>query len=388
MVKFGIVSESNDGYLRSTVIYKYYYCPTEDKRIHTHVKHELLDYPLPVGQETDVAFVTLLSSDVRSNTIEELNFGGIPPYLHFYNEEDMIQTFEMDQYPDSIGTMEIYKTDDYDLGSSAWLSLDEGTSGKAHGVIFETNKVIKNGTDEYEGIELQLWEIKSLQLPGLEGSFAFLYVMKNAYEEEGRDDILPKNYVVEFNAEFFTTENGGFPAIAEEAKMYQSLIGYQPTNDNNITDDGEEVEKYNLTAIAHFASSFPFGSLLSTGYGYNVSYLTAEIYKENYYKSAGSVCSVSLCKSIPSDFVDLSLVEKLKVIREIFDWKNFTFFKKICFSGLEKGCYLIKIYKENPIFSKERQLIGYAIFDLDKDKEVRIYCKSEGRISLSFLNQN
>ncbi|MCK4364575.1 MAG: hypothetical protein KAW45_00835 [Thermoplasmatales archaeon] len=388
MVKFGIVSESDEGQLRSTVLYKYYYCPTEDKRIHTHVKHELLDYPLPIGQETDVAFITFVNSDLRSNTIEELNFGGIFPYLHFYNEEDMIQTFEMDQYPESKGTMEICKADDYDLGSSAWLSLDEGISGKAHGIIFESNNVVKNGTDEYDGVELQLWEVKSIQLPGLEGSFAFLYLMKNAYEEEGRDDILPENYVVEFNAEFFTTEDGGYPAVAEEAKMYQSLIGYQPTNENNITNDDEEVEKYNLTAYAHFASSFPFGSLLSIGYGYNVSYLTAEIYKDNSYTSPGTVCSVSLCKSIPADFVDLSLIEKLKVIREIFDWKNLTIFKKICFSDLEKGRYLIKIYKENPIFSKERQFIGYGIVDLDKDKKIHIYCKSEGRISLSFLNQN
>ncbi|MCK5636449.1 MAG: carboxypeptidase regulatory-like domain-containing protein, partial [Thermoplasmatales archaeon] len=289
-----------------------------------------------IGQETDVAFITFVNNDLRSNTIEELNFGGIFPYLHFYNEKDMIQTFEMDQHPDSKGALEISKTDDYDLGSSAWLSLDEGASGKAHGIIFESNKVIKYGPDEYEGIELQLWEIKSPQLPGLEGNTAVLYIMKNAYEEGGRDDELPENYVVEFNAEFFTTESGGYTTVAEEAEMYQSLIGYQPTNDNNITNDDEEVEKYNLTAYAHFASSFPFGSLLSTGYGYNVSYLTAEIYKENYYTSTGPVCSVSLCKSIPADFVDLSLIEKLKAIREILDWKNLTIFKKICFSGLEK----------------------------------------------------
>jgi len=388
MLKFGIVSESEDGELRSTVIYKYYYCPTEDKRLHTHVKHEVLEYPLYLGQETDVAFITFVNNDLRSNTIEELNFGGIFPYLHFYNEKDMIQTFEMDQHPDSKGALEISKTDDYDLGSSAWLSLDEGASGKAHGIIFESNKVIKYGPDEYEGIELQLWEIKSPQLPGLEGNTAFLYIMKNAYEEEGRDDGLPENYVVEFNAEFFTTEDGGYTTVAEEAKMYQSLIRYQPTNENNITNDEEEVEKYNLTAYTRFASSFPFGSLLATGLGYNVSYLTAEIYKENSYTSAGSVCSIPLCDTVPADFMDLSLIEKLKVIREIFDWKNFSLFKKIGFSDLEKGRYLVKIFKENPISSKERLFIGYTIVDLDKDKEVHIYCKSEGSISLSFLNQN
>ena len=54
MVKFGIVSRSAEEHIQTTAIYKYYYCPTEDKRIHVHVKNEVLKYPLPASGQKDV----------------------------------------------------------------------------------------------------------------------------------------------------------------------------------------------------------------------------------------------------------------------------------------------------------------------------------------------
>ena len=54
-----------------------------------------------------------------------------------------------------------------------------------------------------------------------------------------------EDYVIEFNAEFFTSESGGFPAVKQEADLYQSLIKYQPTQDDNITDNEEKTDKYN-----------------------------------------------------------------------------------------------------------------------------------------------
>jgi len=390
MVKFGIESESADGLLRSTVIYKYYYCPNEDKRIHIHVKHEVIDYPLPPGDEIDVAFVILAAGGVKSNTIEELNFGRIPPYLHFYSDEERVIPFELDQYPEGADFgKKIGKEDDYDLGSSAWLSIDDGTSGKAHGIIFESNNILKNGTDERDGLELQLYEIQYLQLPGLDSHFANLYITRNAYEEGATPDKeLPKDYVVEFNAEYFTTENGGYPAVEEEAKMYQKLIRYQPTHDDNITDGDEKPESFNLTTYVHFAPSFPFGASLSALLGLNISYISAEVCRDSSCPLSATVCRLPLSGDIPTDFLDMNLIEKIKAIRGLLDWKNFSLFKKVRFPDLESGRYLIKIFRENPIFGKERQFIGYAIINLDKDMTTRIFCKAEGTVSLSVLNQH
>jgi hypothetical protein len=390
MVKFGIESASADGLLKSTVIYKYYYCPTEDKRIYIHVKHEIVDYPLPLGDKIDAGYVTLVSGSVESSSIEDLNFGRILPYLHFYSDEERIIPYDVDPYPEGKKYQRIIdREDDCDLGSFAWVSFDEGKSGKAHAIIFEANKVLKSGTDEPEGIGLQLLESNAIQLPGVNSRLAVLYMMRNSYEEGEKPDIeLPENYVVEFNAEFFTTENGGYPTVEEEAKMYQSLIRYQPTNGDDITNGEEETEKFNLTAYVHLAQSFPFGSLLSTGLGWNVSYLSAEVYKENSYTSTGSISRLPLLEDIPVDFMDMSLVEKIKAIFRLFDWKNFSFFKKAYLSNLEAGRYLIKIFRENPFLEKERQFIGFTIVNLDKDMSTHIYCKPEGKISFSVLNQD
>lgn len=390
MVKFGIVSETGDGTIRSTVIYKYYYCPTEDKRLYTHVKHEVVKHPLPLGDEIDVSFILFQSGSIKSSTIEELNFGEIQPYLHFYSDEERVLTQELDQYPDYDHWEEIIgKKDDHDLGSLSWLSIDYGKTGKAHGLIFESNNVLKSGDDEGDGIELQLFESQNIQLPGLIGRSVFLYIARNWYEEgEAPDDIIPENYVVEFNAEYFTTEEGGYPKVEEEAKMYHSLISYQPTEDENITDDEEELEKFNLTAYVHLAPSFPLGSLLSNFIGINVSYLSAEVYKDDIQKSSGVVCRLPLSDTLPADFEDMNLLEKIKTIWGIFDFKNFTLFKKIEISNLEAERYLIKIFREQPILRKERQFIGYTIVELEQDMDTHIYCKNEGKVRITVLNQH
>jgi len=41
MVKFGIVSRSKDDLFQSTVVYKYYFCPLEDKKIYLEKAEEL-----------------------------------------------------------------------------------------------------------------------------------------------------------------------------------------------------------------------------------------------------------------------------------------------------------------------------------------------------------
>jgi len=390
MIKLGIVSQSNDGLIQTTAIYKYYYCPTENKRIYTHVREEIIKYPLPTGSEIDVAYVTLHCGGVKSSAIHELNFGNIPPYLHFYSDKERILTQEIDQYPEGTKWQKVIgKKDDYDLGSSPWVSVDYGETGKAHAIIFETNKILKSGDYERDGIELQLYESQNIQYTGLDGRMAELYICRNAYEKDDpADELLPKNYAIEFNAEYFTTENGGYPAVEKEASAYQKLVSYQPKNENNVTggDEKEQKEKYSLTTYVHFASSVPMGSLLSAALGKNLSYTYAELYKDGNFKSSGSVNRLPLGK-IELDFKDKNLFQKLKTLLDIFDWKNLSFFKKIKFPDLEPGTYVVKIYRENQRFAKERQYIGFGIIDLQKDDSIRIFCKSQGTINVTVLNQ-
>jgi hypothetical protein len=168
--------------------------------------------------------------------------------------------------------------------------------------------------------------------------------------------------------------------------MYQLLIQNQPTDDDDIADEEEEIERFNLTASVHFAPSFPLGFYIASNFGFNVSYLTAKRYKENSIESSvsGTVTRIPLKEDIPPDIEDLGLLGLLKLL----DWKKISIFKKVTFSDLEKGRYLIKIFRENPLFRGEQQFIGYTIVDLNKDEETRIFCKNEGKVSLSFLNQD
>jgi len=200
MIKCGIVSQSADGLFQTTAIYKYYYCPTEQKRIYTHVKNEVIDYPVPRGEEIDVFYIILRCGGIKSSIIEDLNFGNIPPQLHVYHKEERVLTYDLDQYPENYPDTVIAKTDDCDLGSHAWISVDEGGTSKTHAIILGSNSILKSGAGEKDGIEIQVYESKVVQLPGLEVRSAIICLGRNAYEvDDPKDEHIPKDMVVEFD---------------------------------------------------------------------------------------------------------------------------------------------------------------------------------------------
>ncbi|MDH7507615.1 MAG: hypothetical protein QHH15_07540, partial [Candidatus Thermoplasmatota archaeon] len=79
----------------------------------------------------------------------------------------------------------------------------------------------------------------------------------------------------------------------------------------------------------------------------------------------------------------VSLTDKLKV-----DWKNISLFKKIFFQHIPSGKYIVKIFLENTLFDDNRKFIGYSIVDLQKNKTIHIFCKSEGKIRFFVYDLN
>ena len=370
MVKFGIVSRSKNGLLKSTVIYKYYFCPRDDKKIYSHVKHEVTGSSLPTGEEIDASYLTFYSGGFRSSSIEELNFGEIPPYLHYYSEEGSIREFRMNQFPENSDWEKyISKEDDFDLGSSAWVSVDYGETGKAFAIILSNNSIIKTGQDERDGIELQLYEAKNVNYPGLDGRFALLYLMRNDYEKgEPRDVVLPKNFVVEFDALYFTTEQGGFLTVDKEANIYQKLIAFQPEENNDIKDE-EKKEEYSLTVFAHLPPDL-FGSVTLSHLLLKKPAISIELLKDN----------------IP---IAIKKTYRIPLTGEIrIDWRNISLFRKAQFPKVEPQKYVVKVWMDNIIFKRDRQLIGYRVIDLSSDKRIRIFCTNEGKIDLTVFDQN
>ena len=388
MIKVRIDCTSPNDEIRTDNIYTYYYCPTDTKKITVDTYHEVLK-TVDVKKDSllDGSYAGIVSIKSRSATIEKMNVGDILPVLSVYNKDETIREFTIPSNPESEDKEVVLSTnDDIDIGSKAWVCLNNPKIGKADGLIMESNKGIVEGA--LDGAQVKSYAKQNLKLPGLEADTGSVFLLKNTYEKGGVQDLtLQQGFIVNFNIQFVTTENEGVEKINTESEFFQKLVGLRPSlRENGRTFDEEEKEKFMLTANVHFAPSVPMGSLLSAALGKNISYIYAELYKEDDFKSSGSAGRLPL-GSIELELEGKKLSEKIKILLGIFDWRNASFFKKIRFPGLTAGTYVVKIFKENPIVKKERQYIGFAIVDLEKNEKIHIYCRPQGTILLTVNDQ-
>jgi hypothetical protein len=395
MLECRIVSRSKFDDLQTTAIYKYYHCPTSNTRMHVHVKHEALKEITATSKapasNTDGVFASLQCGGVKSRSIQELNIGRILPFMHFFNEMGTISEYKVDidpEYiPDNPDIRLISFQDDIDLGKDAWFSFDEGETGLSHCVIFSSNDVLVSGTNEKNGLQLNAFEVDYPHLPGLENNVATIQVGRNSFEAGGDHDIIvPEDFIAEFDAEFFSSKTDGFPIIEEEAKIFQELVKIKPWSNAEPGQDEKETEKHDLSVFVHLAPSIPMGSTLSAAIGLDLSYISVELYRNDEY--IYSRTTVRLPTKPLEELENPSFLEKIISTLKIFDIKNISIFKKATFSEIEQGKYVVKVFRENPIFSKEKQYIGYAIVDLQKDEKIHVLCGSESKTKLKIVDQN
>jgi hypothetical protein len=239
---------------------------------------------------------------------------------------------------------------------------------------------------EDDGIQIKSYVKQNIKLPGIEGDTGNVFLGRNTYEKDkSQITVIPQGFHVNFGVAFITDEDEGYEKVDVESEIFQTLVKTIPIFRDNVT-DGEEIKKFSLTVFAHFAPSAPMGSLLSAVLGKNIPYINAELYKENIFKSSGSVGRLSI-GSIELDFEGKTLLQKLRTISGMFDFRNASFFKKIKFPDLESGIYVVKIFRENLLFKREKQYIGYAIVDLKNDAQVRIFCRTQGTAKFTAVNQ-
>jgi len=391
MVEFGIVSTSKRDDIQTTAVYKYYYCPSENTRIHTHVKHEALK-ELYVDEciNTDGTYAVLQCGGIFSSSIKDLNFGEILPYLHANTEHDIIEEYPLDPDPEYIPgdpDIRVLSTeDDVDVGAKTWASFDSGEMGVSHAVIFSSNNVVQSGTDERDGIQVKAYEMDYPHLPGIENNMAVLQLGRNSYEAgDVHDRVIPDDFVVEFDAEFFSSKTEGYSIISEETEIFQKLVALKPSYEKEFDEEPEETERHKLTVFVHLAPSIPMGSAFSVLSGINLSYISAELYKEDEFIISGAMGRL-LLKPLP-DLSEANGFEKIVTVFTSFDYRNLSFVKKICFQNLQPGRYGVKIFKENPIIGKDRKYIGYQIIDVSEDTKTRIFCRPEGLIQVSVVDQ-
>lgn len=394
MVSCGIVSQSTDGALRTTAVYKYYYSPTSYKRIRAHIIHEALkECTINPASNTDGTYASLQCGGIRSTSIKDLNFGELYPFLHVYTENNVVEEYQVDPDPDYSKDDPVIRliktTDDVDVGTEAWASFDEGATGMVHALVFASSSVVKAGDDEKDGIQLKAYESDYPHLPGLENDVAAFQFTRNAYETDDtqKDIVIPAGFVAEFDAEFFSSPNGGYPFIEKESALFQALAALKPSSrDTPSSEKNKTIDRYALTVYVHGAPSFPLGSALSVITGRNIPYITVEVYRDEGFVCSGNAVRLPLKPLSSSE--GLSLKDRFVAAVRIFDIHNLSLFKKICFQQLTAGRYLVKVFKENPLIGTDRRYIGFTVVDLQKDSTVHIVCMTEGSCWVSVVDQH
>ena len=357
MIEFAIISESENKELRTTCIYRYYYCPTEDKKISAHVKHEIMAEGTVKGIENvDGRFGAILSYQSKSSRIPAMRFGEIKPYLHVYGEDGKIKEYYLDSNPENNKREWIISySDDCDIGSGSWLSYDEGTKGKAQGIIFSSNEdIIRYGTDERDGIQIKLAEKEILDVLGAEIDYAAISFGRNSYEKGGKHDLkIPKGLLVEYDVEYYITEDGGYNKISEEAKIFKELIKHRKNNQGQYEAD---TNINTLRVIPRLSGRILTNPLLANITGWDIFKLTVELYQGEEFISKGEV------------------------------YKPLFGAPRINFPKLAKGDYIVKIFKK--IGKTDKKIIGLATVKLEQDETIDVICTWQKDYKISLRDQN
>jgi len=356
MVEFRIISESEEGNLRTSNIYKYYYCPTDDKRINVHVKHEVLKDDNVEGIiNVDGRYGAIVSFQLKSEKIEKMNFGRIYPYMHVYREDGKIREYQMNTDPEEKEREWIIPySDDCDIGKKAWFSYDEGIKGKAQAIIFKSNTdIIKHGEDR-DGIQMKVAVNEYMDALGTDIDYAAVNFGRNSYEKGGNHDLeIRSGLTVEYDAEFFITERGGYESVENEAEKYQELIQHRTINDDDAIDGEQKI--YTLTVMPKLTGRIFSHPLLSNITGIKLTSVYGELYQNE------------------------------KLISKQFTTKPIIGPPSIKFPKLAAGNYTIKIYRE--IGNKYDLFIGFKSAEIEKDKTIDIYCTWPKKIKVDLTDQ-
>jgi hypothetical protein len=356
MVEFGVVSESKGKEFRTTNIYNYYYSPTENKRICAHVKHEVLKEGIVKGQENvDGIYGGLVSYQSKSEYIKRMRFGEILPFLHVFGENNQIKEYKMDPNPENKEREWIVPySDDCDLGEDAWISYDEGESGKAVGIIFSSNKnIVKYGKNERDGIQVKSAEKEYLDVLGAEIDYAAVAFGRNSYEKgENHDLTIPDDLVVEFDVELFSTYENSYKDVISEGKYFRDLVKHRKKDEDGPYDDQNI---YTLTVSTKFTGGTFTFPLIANKTGISILKISAELYQNDELVSYGTINKPLFGPLI------------------------------IKFPKLASGDYIVKIYRQ--IGNQEKRIIGIKAVRVEEDKIINVFCTWQKPIRITAKDQ-
>ncbi len=357
MVEFGIFSESKKKDVQTTAIYRYYYCPIEEKRIYVHVKHQMLKDATVQGIDNiDGRFGSLISLKSRSAGVESLNFGEIYPYLNFYSYKDKIEQYQLNQNPSTKEREWIISyQNDATLGSQAWLCYGDGKKGSANAVLFASDKgVVVSGTDEQDGIQLKVAEKEYVNFLGTEIDYVSINFGRHSYQPGHSHDVtIPSDLVVQFDAEVYASDLGGYESVQKESYFYKEL-----QKSRNYAGDipfERELKRFNVTIIPRFGRTHLSYPRLSNLFGGMLPVMWIELDQDG------------------------------RVILEGQANRSFLNRARKTFFDVLEGEYLVKIYFK---WGEKKFFTGSSILHLTKDTRIKVLCTWERTIRYTFLDQN
>ena len=354
MVEFGIISESKDGSIRTTNVYKYYYCPNDDKKISVHVKHENLKNTEVKGIiNIDGRYGALISYNTK---IGRNHFGEIMPYLHTIDENNKLREYLIVTNPENKEREWLVSyEDDCDIGKDSWISYDQGETKTSHAILFSSNEnIVKQGKNERDGLQIKVTENEYLDVIGAEVDYAAINFGRNSYEKGGKHDLLiPNNLVVEYNAEFFSSNKDSYKSVKEEEKYFKPLAKYRFREDDGSFEGDQNINT--LTVYAYYTGrlSTPLPLFNITGEWLPIVYM--ELYKD-----------------------DILLSTK---------YANNPLFAapRVKFPKLAKGEYIVKVYRK--IGKNIINFIGVKKVIVEEDTNVKIFCSWQKDIKISVFDQ-
>ncbi|MCX6664683.1 MAG: hypothetical protein NT038_01285 [Euryarchaeota archaeon] len=358
MVEFGIISETSDGSIRTTVIYKYYYTPQENKRISVHVKHQTSKDLVVRGEENiDGRYGSLLSFKSRNAAMQKLNFGDIQPYLDFAGDNSKVEEYAMNTNPETKDREWVISyMDDADLGNDAWLSYGNGIKGKSQALIFASNTgFVTQGTEERDGIQIKVAEREYFNFLGTEIDYAAINFGRNSYEKGSTHDLfIPRDLIVEFDAELFTAETDGYTTVQNEAALYQTLIKNRGPSADSLFE--QEQKTFDVTVVTHYG-----GTWLSFPFIVNRTQLPLPVMIIELYHNEQLITS--------------SMVERILLTRSYTTFHNLT-----------EGTYVVKVYRKTR--DANRLFVGAEVIDVPQKTMVRVMCTWQRNIFVQFSDQD
>lgn len=352
MVEFEIISQSKGKELKTSNVYRYYYCPVNDKRIFVNVKHEVFQDCTVEGQvNVDGTYGSVISFSSKNSKIKKLQFGEIFPYLHIFDKNNQIKKYKINTNPDTKEREWIIPyTDDCDLGKDAWISYSQGEKDKAIGVLFPSNiGIVKSGKNERDGIQIKAGSKEYLNALGTEIDYAGVIFGRNSYEKGYEQDlIIDRGLIVEFDVEIYTSEDKGYKGIIDEYEFFKNLAKFR-----NIGGSGSSAEDkniYTLTAKLRFC-----GRILSYPIFSNISKITCELYKDN------------------------ELISKGFLYKPLFGPPE------IKFTKLAPGDYVVKVYRR--FINQNKKIIALEPINIQGDKEIDLICSWQKSLIISAKDQ-